>query len=134
MFGWGGIGASVLQYGTPNWLGIGSNLKVYSHFFGNQYVKVMSVPKIAGGIGIGLTGLGIAIEGAQVFKGDMSFGNFAIDTSIGAIGVIGGPVGAIVAGGWFAADPLNNVNSSATNPAQAEQHMYVDGMQLVRCS
>ena len=81
---------------------IGSNLSVYmvkngKVFMGNQYVKTFGVAKIAKGLGVASSLLGLAVDGYGVYTGAVTVKKFGFDLGATGIGLFGGPAGALFA-------------------------------------
>lgn len=127
--GWGGIGASVAQYGAPSGMSLGNNLKLYSNFYGNQYVSTLPVGRIAGVAGTGLAVAGVGIEAVQLYNGSLEGGGtrFSLDTIVSGLGVSTGPIGAAGAGLFFIIEPMAieaGKNAPGGNGSLSNQNLY----------
>jgi RHS repeat-associated protein len=130
---------------TENFSGIarvGSNWKIYQAtqtgrvFYGNQYVKTFSIGRIGNLAGKASFGLGLAMDtyGAIEWAKDKKSPNAVhpakggLNTTIGAIGVWGGPPGAIISTLYFGVDNFYpggwvGASETATRTEVNEQQM-----------
>ncbi len=99
-----GTAASAAQYASGART-IGSNMKVYgSGWKGNQHVKTAGIAKVADVAGRALAVGAFAADAYAYSQGTISGEKFAVNSAVAAIGVWGGPAGAIFAAGYFAVD------------------------------
>ena len=117
-----GLGAAA----TENLSGItriGSNLALYAAsrnggvFMGNQFVKTFSVAKIGKIAGIGGAVIGTGLDLYGVYKGTTTWGQAEENGVFTAIGLSGGPVGAVISVGYFG---LNAFYPGVANQAASD--------------
>ena len=86
---------------------IGSNLALYTAtekggvFFGNQFVKTLSISKIGKIAGIGGAVLGTGLDIYGVYKGTTTIGQASENAFFTGVGLYGGPVGAGISVVYF---------------------------------
>ena len=112
-----------------NWSSISADT---TKLFGDA-LRITRLSKAAVALGNVMAPISVGIEAFQVYKGDVEFGAFLVNTAIVGIGVVGGPAGAIGATAWYVLDPLTVNNPGAHNPSQDEQPFYSNGKKYVRC-
>ena len=132
--GWGGVIASAVQYGTPRGVSIGSNLRPYRHFFGNQHVGVVEIGKLGGIVGGGFTAVAIGLEARDRWDGTLEGGTerLAVDAGFAGLGMFGGPGGALASGAYFLVGPLAwEPANPGSNPYRSATYYDVNGCE--RC-
>ena len=112
-----------------NWASIAADT---TKLFGDA-LRITHLSKTSVAIGNVLTPISVGIEALQVYKGEVEFGAFLVNTAIVGIGIIGGPAGTIGAAAWYLADPMTVNNHGCHNPSQDDQPFYVNGKKYVRC-
>lgn len=105
-------------------MSIGSNFKVYkSGWGGNQYVTTVKIAGFVAKAGMFLAGAATVWDWINVGKGELSSTHVSINTGFTAVGVFGGPTGAVVAvpytlvdnfypGGWVGGGSSQTYNGA----------------------
>ena len=104
--GFSGLGLSAAEFGSGA-ASIGSNWTIYANGWGgNQYVSTLEIGETAHVFGEFAAGASFAVDTYSFISGnpDMSATHYATNTGFGAVGLFGGPPGAITAGGYFLID------------------------------
>lgn len=74
---------------------LGSNFKLYANWHGNQYVSEFAdlgdLSKICGGVNLGSSFLSTGIDAYSWYNGNLSAGQFTINSTVTAISFFAGP-------------------------------------------
>jgi RHS repeat-associated protein len=97
------VGASVAQYASGA-ATLGSNLRFYSNWAGNQYVSTVKLSKLAEGLGTRFIVFSAIADFGLWNQGDLSTEHLSVNLTMDAVGIFGGPVGALVAGAYYRLD------------------------------
>ena len=95
-----GVGASIAQYGSGA-AALGSNLRFYSGWGGNQYVSTLSIARTAGKLGFGLTVVSAGLDLIAYQQKQLSAQHLAANLTMDGVGLMGGWVGAAYAAGYY---------------------------------
>jgi hypothetical protein len=79
---------------------LGTNLKIYEKFLGNQYVTTFQLTKLFKIGGIGMLGVGSAVDIMKLGKGEISAVAASRNLAVGITGVFGGLPGAVFSTGY----------------------------------